>query len=184
MDSKYRFWNVTVTSMLKFYFRQRILWTMQESTVLGQTRIEVIFSNEAEMSPFSKLLSMVVPEVVSAGDLLLVISMQLWTILRWICDRPVSCNERHKWWRHQMETFSALLDLCAGNSPVTGEFPSQMPVTRSFGVFFDLRLNERLSKQSRRRWFETLWRSLWRHCNAPAMLLSNSKAVYSDLYIL
>ena len=36
------------------------------------------------------------------------------------------------WWRHQMETFSALLALCAGNSPVTREFPSQRPVTRSF----------------------------------------------------
>ena len=44
------------------------------------------------------------------------------------------------WWRHQMDTFSALLALCAGNSPVTGEFPSQRPVTRSFDVFFDLRL--------------------------------------------
>ena len=35
---------------------------------------------------------------------------------------------------------SALLALCAGNSPVTGEFPSQRPVTRNFDVFFDLRL--------------------------------------------
>ena len=40
-----------------------------------------------------------------------------------------------------METFSALLALCVGNSPVIGEFPSQMPVTRSFDVFFDLRQN-------------------------------------------
>ena len=39
-----------------------------------------------------------------------------------------------------METFSALLDLCAGNSSVPGEFPAQRPVTRSFDVFFDLRL--------------------------------------------
>ena len=39
--------------------------------------------------------------------------------------------------------------------PVTDGFPSQRPVTRSFDVFFDLRLNKRLSKQSRRRWFET-----------------------------
>ena len=45
---------------------------------------------------------------------------------------------RASWWRHQRETFSALLVLCAGNSPVTGEFPSQRPVTRSLGVFFDL----------------------------------------------
>ena len=52
------------------------------------------------------------------------------------------------WWPHQMETFSALLAKCAGNSPVTGEFPVQMPVARSFDVFFDLRLNKWLSKQS------------------------------------
>ena len=58
-----------------------------------------------------------------------------------------------------------VIDLCAGNSTVTGEFPSRRPVTRSFDVFFDLRLNKRLSKQSRRRWLETTSRSLWRHCN-------------------
>ena len=55
----------------------------------------------------------------------------------WQCD---------PWWHHQMETFSALLALCVGNSPVTGEFPSQRPVTRRFVVFFDLRPNKRLSK--------------------------------------
>ena len=59
------------------------------------------------------------------------------------------------WWRHQMEIFSASLVLCAGNSPVTGEFPLQRPVTRSFDVFFDLRLNKRLSKQSWGWRFET-----------------------------
>ena len=48
-----------------------------------------------------------------------------------------------------METFSALLALCAGNSPVTGEFPSPRSVTRSFDISFDLRLNKRLSKHSR-----------------------------------
>ena len=42
------------------------------------------------------------------------------------------------WWRHQMETITALLALCAGNSPVPGEFPAQRPMTRSFDVFFDL----------------------------------------------
>ena len=57
------------------------------------------------------------------------------------------------WWRHQMETFSALLAICVGNLPVTSEFPSQRPVTRSFDVFFDLSLNKHLSKQSRGRWF-------------------------------
>ena len=48
-------------------------------------------------------------------------------------------------WRHQMEAFSALLAICAGNSPVPGEFHSQRPVTRSFDVFYYLRLNKRLS---------------------------------------
>ena len=52
----------------------------------------------------------------------------------------------YAWWRHQMETFSALLAICAGNSPVNGEFPTQRPVTRSFDVFFHLRLNKQLSK--------------------------------------
>ena len=70
------------------------------------------------------------------------------------------------WWRHQMETFSALLALCAGNSPVTSEFPAQRPVTWSFDVFFDLRLNQQLSKQWSLWWFEMPPRSLWRHCNA------------------
>ena len=42
-----------------------------------------------------------------------------------------------------METFSALLAICAGNSPATGEFPTQRPVTQSFDVFFDLRLNNK-----------------------------------------
>ena len=48
-----------------------------------------------------------------------------------------------------METFSVLLALCEGNPPVTGGFPSQRPVTRSFEVFFDVRPNKRLRKQSR-----------------------------------
>ena len=40
-----------------------------------------------------------------------------------------------------MEAFSALLAICAGNSPVSGEFPTQRPVTRSLDVFFDLHQN-------------------------------------------
>ena len=74
-------------------------------------------------------------------------------------------NFHRTWRRHQMKTFSALLALCAWNSPVTGEFPAQRPVTRSFDVLFELRLNKRLSKQSCGWWFETQSRSLWRHCN-------------------
>ena len=65
-----------------------------------------------------------------------------------------------------METFSALLSICAGNSPVIGEFPAQRSVTRSFGVFFDVRLNKRLSKQSWGWWFETPLCPSRRHCYA------------------
>ena len=81
--------------------------------------------------------------------------MQGWSSnpFHWCLSHHIS-NSMKTWCRHQMETFSALLALCAGNSPVTGEFPAQMPVTRSFEVFFDLRLNKRLSKQSWGWWFE------------------------------
>ena len=63
-------------------------------------------------------------------------------------DMAMNVHHILAWWRHQMETFSALLAICAGNSSVTGEFPAQRPVTQSFDVFFDLRLNKRFSKQS------------------------------------
>ena len=76
------------------------------------------------------------------------------------CARFLRCIiSTSPWWRHQMGTFSELLANCAGNSPVTGEFPAQRPVTRSFDVFFDPRLNKRLSKQS-------LSCPLWRNCKA------------------
>ena len=70
-----------------------------------------------------------------------------------------------------MESFSASLALCAWNSPVTGEFPAQRPVTRSFNVFVDLRLNKRLSKQSWGWWFETPSCSFWRYCNGVIIWL-------------
>ena len=79
------------------------------------------------------------------------------------------------WWRHEMETFSALLALCAGNSPVDGEFPAQRPVTRGFDIFFDLHLNKRFSKQSWGWWFETSSRSLWRHRDGKGPVMWNYK---------
>ena len=62
------------------------------------------------------------------------------------------------------ENIFRVTGLCAGNSPITGEFLSQRPVTRTSDVFFDLCLNTRLSKQSWGWWFETPSHSLWRHC--------------------
>ena len=70
-----------------------------------------------------------------------------------------------------METFLASLAIWAGNSPVPSEFHAQRPVTRNFDVFFDLRLNKRLSKQSRGWWFETLSPPLWRHRNESGRFL-------------
>ena len=89
------------------------------------------------------------------------------------CYLAVDLAKRdNTWWRHKMETFSALLALCAGTSPVTGEFPSQRPVRQSFDVFFGLRLNELLSKQSWAWWSETLPCPVSRHCNEYDVLVT------------
>ena len=77
------------------------------------------------------------------------------------------------WWHHQIKAFSVLLALCAGNSLVTGEFPAQWPVTQSFDVFFDLRLNKGLSKHLWGWRFEMPSCSLWRHCNAHGSILGS-----------
>ena len=95
------------------------------------------------------------------------------TSLYWIGAQDEPCtNSYNPWWCHQMQTISALLALCAGNSLVTGEFPSQRPVTRSFDVFFNLCLNKRLSKQSRRWRFETPSHPLCRHCIGRYQIIS------------
>ena len=87
-----------------------------------------------------------------------------------------------------METFSALLIFCAGNSPVTGEFPSQRSVTRSFDVFFNLCPNKRLGQQSRGWWFETPSCPLWDHCNGngrhAGCFISTEGHPFHDLWIL
>ena len=80
-------------------------------------------------------------------------NLHLVSIQQEICTWKTLLNMTVSWRRHQMEKFYASLALSEGNSPVTGEFPSQTSVTLSFDVFFDLRLNKRLSKQSGRRWF-------------------------------
>ena len=81
-----------------------------------------------------------------------------------------------------METFSALLAIYAGNLPVSGEFPAQRPVTRSFDIFFDLRRDKRLSKQSWGWWFETLSCPLWRHCNGWRRFVQSYVLSWFDIY--
>ena len=76
-------------------------------------------------------------------------------------------------------TFSALLAICAGDSPVTCAFPSRRPVTRSFGVFFYLCLNKRLRKQLCGWWFGTPSRSWWRHCYDKGECMANDQKLAS-----
>ena len=103
------------------------------------------------------------------------------------CSSEIFCDMRSKWICFmitktcavlcQVDWYNSLSDIMASSNGnifrVTGLLwgestghrwiPSQRPVTRSFDVFFDMRMNKRFSKQSRRRWFETP--SLWHQCN-------------------
>ena len=72
--------------------------------------------------------------------------------------------------------------LC-GEFTGPGEFPTQRPVTRSFDVFLDLRLNKRLSKQWWGWWFETPSWSLWRHRNEMSIIVLEIYDHYLGLYI-
>ena len=66
-----------------------------------------------------------------------------------------------------METFSTLLAICAGNSPVTSEFPAQRPVTRRFNVFFDLRLNKRDLRRHRAHYDVTVMQTQYKPNTKP-----------------
>ena len=110
--------------------------------------------------------------------------------MTWIWPQQINAKQSFRivWNKANMMTssngtFSALLAHCEGNPSVTGNFPSQRPLTRNFVVFFDLRLNKRLSKQSRRRWFETPSRSLWRRCNEVGSYFWPSAPIHIYMYI-
>ena len=66
-------------------------------------------------------------------------------------------------WRHQMETFSALVAICAENSSVNGEFPTHRPVTRSFD---DSLICAWIVNLLDNREVGDLKSSLWLRCNA------------------
>ena len=72
-----------------------------------------------------------------------------------VCGLPTE-----PWWRHQMGTFSAVRGIHRppADSPHKGQWRGAL-------MFSLICLHKRLSKQSRRGWFETPLRSLWRHCN-------------------
>ena len=79
----------------------------------------------------------------------------------------------------QLIDYSTLLALCEGNPLVTGGFPSQRPVTRSFNVFFDMRLNKGLSKQARHRWYKTPSCSLWGQRDVLCTVTKLSQGIFS-----
>ena len=81
-----------------------------------------------------------------------------------------------------METFSALLALCTGNSLVTGDFPSQRPATRSFDVFCDLRLNKRLSKRPCNGCHKSSLTWAIRYCDV--MVTDCSRVVSKDAFMI
>ena len=108
---------------------------------------------------------------------ILVSLLQYWTLSVWHVWIPWRSNEIKGFDTQQHSSHASFHDDVTkwkhfivighlwGNLLVTGRFPSHRPVMRNFYVFFDLQLNKRLSKQSRRRWIERPSPSLWRHCN-------------------
>ena len=76
---------------------------------------------------------------------------------------------RHPWWRHQMEPFSALLAICVEFTG-PGEFPTQRPVTRSFDVLFDLRLNKRLSHCYKSTLAQAMFFFIWHQVSTRTIL--------------
>ena len=88
----------------------------------------------------------------------------------------------YPWWRHKMETFSALLALCEGNLPVTSGSPYKGQFRGALMCFFNLRWNKQLSRRSRHRRFLTPSRSLRCHCNARAITKNKSTNEYIKLY--
>ena len=153
------------------------VWNSDKMAAILKTTFPMLFLDRTVLY-FDSNFTEVCPWSVLGNDMWLVMGEKKWLVAteqttnpfpeRILIYKPASTRP---WWRHRMETFSVVLVLCVGNSPVTDEFPSQKPMTRS--VFFDLRLNKRLSKQSWGRWFETPSHSLWRHCNTRWFLVKS-----------
>ena len=58
-------------------------------------------------------------------------------------EHPIKYAHGYAWWRHHMETLSALMAICEGNPSVTGGFPSQKTSnTVTLGLKFSVMLIE------------------------------------------
>ena len=102
-----------------------------------------------------------------------------WLEFEYMCDSFVLVenhvtNHDQVWlWKH----FPRNCPLC-GEFTGPGEFPTQRLVTRRFDVFFDLRLNKRLSKQPWGWWFETPSCSLRLQCNGEWIIYIGLEYIY------
>ena len=167
----FRYWLTAPTHYLSQYwiFIWVVLWHSFESNfplnaynIILYDEFEIYILNTTATSPRANEKC----QYASPGLCVKAVLISIVFFLREICRTPKKYAYGLRFaWRHQMETFSALLAIYVGNSQASGEFPAQRPVTRSFEVFFDLRLNKRLRKQPWGWWFETLSCTLWRHCN-------------------
>ena len=126
--------------------RQAIIWTNAELLSIGPLR--TYFSeNLIKMQQFSlKKMHLKMSSAKWRLSCLGLNVLRVWILNHthlklWVGLSYPAIHILTSWWRHQMETFSALLAICVGYSPVPGEFPAQRPVTRSFDAFFDQRLN-------------------------------------------
>ena len=114
--------------------------------------------------------------------------VMIWTFF--LLDSPVrgikrlSVDSKHTMMTSSNGNIFRVTGPLCGEFTGPGEFPTQKPVTRSFDVFFDLRLNKRLSKQPWGWWFETTSWSLWRHRNANNELYWDSLELWLFLCCL
>ena len=132
-----------------FYWLQKVLWYSGPKQKYRKLYTSI---SQQTMTAFSTYF--LFRGLRSAGKMIITVMDQIRLTLEKNPDDVIK-------WKH----FPCYWPFVRGDPSVTDGFPSQRLLTRSFDVYFDLQLNKRLSKQSRRRWFETPSRSLWRHCN-------------------
>ena len=111
----------------------------------------------------------------------------------WNWNKPGEMGQCPGWWCHSSlcmmtssngNNFRVTGPLC-GEFTGPGEFPTQRPVTRSFDVFFDLRLNKRLSKQPWGWWIASWW---WWHrghydVNVMCLLVITSNIINKAVWL-
>ena len=130
---------------------------------------DVKYYMESTPSIASSLVFPFRPVVVNPSNTDLLMATIHWTVYL-ACKIFMQHDDVIKW-KHFPRYWSFLRGI---HRPITGDFPAQRPVTRSFDVFFDLRLNKRLSKQRWGWWFETQSRPVLRHCNEVLAITSTS----------